>query len=198
VYLREGRIDEAGDAVLRAAAMKEPAAPEWSIAWFSGLVNREQGRLVEAESNFRAIVDKTTEERKKRRFDFSKDIEVLNVLGRTVFDRAEQMHAPSQKAKREEFLKEAAKQFERTLVVDVENVNAHYNLGLVYTALGDDEKALVHKKMHAKYKPDDNAQGVAVGIAREKYPAANAAAESVVIYSLKPTLKPELAEANGQ
>lgn len=198
VYLREGRIDEAGNAVLRAAAMTEPAAPEWSIAWFSGLVNREQGRLVEAESNFRAIVDKTTEERKKRRFDFSKDIEVLNILGRTVFDRAEQMHAPSQKATREELLKEAAKQFERTLVIDVENVNAHYNLGLVYTALGDDEKAMVHKKLHAKYKPDDNAQGVAVGIAREQYPAANAAAESVVIYSLKPNLKPELAEANGQ
>lgn len=185
VYLREGRIEEAGQAVRRAADHDNPQAPEWSLAWFSGLVNRELGRLVEAEANFRSIVDMTTEERLKRKFDFSKDIEVLNSLGRTVFDRAEQLHSPNQSAERESLLREAAKQFERTLAIDTENVNAHFNLGLVYAALGEDEKSARHKQMHLKYKPDDNAQGIAVGAAREKYPAANLAAEAIVIYPLR-------------
>ena len=184
VYLREGRIDEAVDAVQRAAKVTEPAAPEWTMAWFSGLVNREQGNLVEAETNFRRIVDQTTEERKVRGFDFSRDIEVLNTLGRTLFDRAEQLRLDSQSKERESLLRDAEKQFQRALVIDSENANAHYNLGLIYTMLGDSALEKKHKTLHLRYKPDDNAQGLAVGKGREKYPAANSAAEPLVIYSL--------------
>ncbi|MEZ6080473.1 MAG: hypothetical protein R3C56_33815 [Pirellulaceae bacterium] len=36
-----------------------------------------------------------------------------------------------------------------------------------------------------RYKPDDSAQGLAVRKAREKYPAANFAAEPLVIYPLQ-------------
>jgi tetratricopeptide (TPR) repeat protein len=193
VYLREGRIDEAGEAVQRAAKYTDPPAPEWTVAWFSGLVNREQGRLVEAEENFRAIVDKTSEERLKRKFNFSKDIEVLNTLGRTLFDRAEQLRQESLASQRKTLLEDAAKQFQRSLAVDSENVTAHYNLGLVYAALGDVEKEKYHKQLHLRYKPDDNAQGVAVGIARKNYPAADFAAEALVIY---PLLAPASTEAN--
>jgi len=184
VYLREGRIDEAVDAVQRAAKLTEPAAPEWTMAWFSGLVNREQGNLVEAETNFRRIVDQTTEERKARGFDFSRDIEVLNTLGRTLFDRAEQLRLDSQTKEREELLRDAEKQFQRVLAIDSENINAHYNLGLIYTMLGDNVLEKKHKTLHLRYKPDDNAQGIAVRAGREKYPAANSAAEPLVIYSL--------------
>jgi tetratricopeptide (TPR) repeat protein len=184
LYLREGRIDEAGEAIQRAAKFTDPAAPEWSIAWFGGLVHREQGRLLEAEENFRAIVDKTSEERLKRKFDFSKDVEVLNTLGRTLLDRAEQMRQASRAKDRKLLLEEAAKQFQRSLAVDSENVNAHYNLGLIFAALGDSKSEKYHKQLHLRYKPDDNAQGVAVGIARQKYPSANFAAESLVIYPL--------------
>lgn len=185
VYLREGRIDEAADAIQRAALATEPKAPEWTLAWFSGQVNREQGRLVEAESNFRAIVDQSTEERTKRGFDFSRDIEVLNALGRTLFDRSEQMRLDSQKDDRKKLLDDAAKQFERTLAIDSENVNAHYNLGLIYAEMGKSELEKKHKALHLRYKPDDNAQGLAVRKAREKYPDANLAAESLVIYPLQ-------------
>jgi len=184
VYLREGRIDEAVDAVQRAAKMTEPAAPEWTMAWFSGLVNREQGNLVEAETNFRRIVDQTTEERKARGFDFSRDIEVLNTLGRTLFDRAEQLRLDSQSKEREALLRDAEKQFQRALAIDSENTNAHYNLGLIYTMLGDSVLEKKHKTLHLRYKPDDNAQGIAVRAGREKYPAANSAAEPLVIYPL--------------
>ena len=184
VYLREGRIDEAGDAIQRAARATDPVAPEWTLAWFSGLVNREQGRLVEAEANFRSIVDQTTEERKSRGFDFSRDIEVLNTLGRTLFDRGEQLRLELQTKERETLLREAAKQFHRSLALDSENTTAHYNLGLIHGLLGESELEKTHKTLHLRYKPDDNAQGLAVRLAREKYPAANSAAESLVIYPL--------------
>jgi len=46
-------------------------------------------------------------------------------------------------------------------------------------------KAAYHSAEHLKYKPDDNAQGRAVRLAREKYPAANFAAEALVIYPLQ-------------
>ena len=54
----------------------------------------------------------------------------------------------------------------------------------LYSDLGEPEKALEHETLHAKYKPDDNARDRAIAQARIKYPAANHAAEAVVIYDL--------------
>lgn len=51
------------------------------------------------------------------------------------------------------------------------------------TTLGQEEKAANHAQLHARYKPNDNANK-AVSLARQKYPAANKAAEAVVIYDL--------------
>ncbi len=185
VYLREGRLDEAAEAVQRAALYREPAAPEWTLAWFSGLVNREQGRLEQAIENFRSIVDRNTQERVQRGFDFSRDYEVLNMLGRTAFDRAEQLRGEANAEFRKQLLMDAVEQFERTLRIDSENVNAHYNLGLLFAYLGDPKRERLHKELHLRYKPDDSAQGVAVRKARERYPAANFAAEPLVIYPLQ-------------
>jgi hypothetical protein len=47
------------------------------------------------------------------------------------------------------------------------------------------EEADEHGRLHAKYKPDDNARDRAIAAARRKYPAANHAAEAVVIYDLQ-------------
>ena len=73
---------------------------------------------------------------------------------------------------------------EKVLVLDVENVTAHYNLGLIHSQLGDEEAAEKHRKLHSRYKADDNARDRAVALARQKYPAANHAAEDLVIYDL--------------
>jgi hypothetical protein len=54
----------------------------------------------------------------------------------------------------------------------------------VYGILGDVEGQRLHAERHAYYKPDDNASDFAVAQARLKYPAANKAAEAVVIYDL--------------
>jgi tetratricopeptide (TPR) repeat protein len=80
---------------------------------------------------------------------------------------------------------EAVDVFQKTLAIDSENVNAHHNLQLLYAELGDTEKSREHELLHLRFKADDNAQGRAERLARERYPAANQAAEAVVKYSLQ-------------
>ncbi|WP_166822272.1 tetratricopeptide repeat protein [Thalassoroseus pseudoceratinae] len=187
----EGRINEATDALNRAAAHKKPSAPPWTVNWLSGMLNREQGRLTEAAENFRAVLSPPTAEMKSRGFDFRNDYIVSNLLGQTLFDLARQQRGAERKTQRNKFLTAAVEQYQQTLQLDIENVDAHYNLALLYRELGEIDKADRHRQLHARYKPDDNARDTAVRLARQKYPAANHAAEAVVIY---PTDRPAIAE----
>lgn len=188
----EGRLDEAVEAINRASRHTEPPPPAWTIAWLSGLINREQGRLAEAEENFRGVLEDSTPEMRRRGFDFSLDYEVINLLGQTLFDRAKQIRAEERQPEREALLRQAVGQFEKTLTLDPENVTAHYALQLLYQSLDDEKKAEHHRTLHARYKPDDNARDRAVLLARQKYPAANHAAEAIVIYPLQRDGAPEL------
>ena len=74
--------------------------------------------------------------------------------------------------------------FERTLAVDSENIVAHYALGQIFALLGNQERSAHHAAEHARYKPDENARDRAVALARAADPAANHAAQSIVIYRL--------------
>ena len=180
-----GQLDAAAVAIQRAAAFKDPPAPPWTMAWLSGVINRQQGALEDAESNFRQALEYRTEETVKRKFDFSRDYEVINLLGQTVFDRALQIRDESRLDERTARLKEAVEIFERTLAIDSENVDAHYNLSQLYAQLDDQAKAAEHQAQHEKYKIDDTARGEAVSKARQKYPAADFASEALVIYDLQ-------------
>ncbi|MEX2140724.1 MAG: tetratricopeptide repeat protein [Pirellulales bacterium] len=194
VYFQEGRIDEAAAAIRRAAEYNDPAPPPWTMAWMSGQINRQLGRLEGAEHDFRKVLEDQTPEMQRRGFDFSLDYEVRNLLGLTLFDRASQAHGPGDRAERERLLHAAVREYQRTLEVDSENVTAHYNLQLLYAELDEETKAAEHQRLHARYKPDDNAADRAVRLAREKYPAANHAAEAVVIYPLQRPGTPQLPE----
>ncbi|HAB99308.1 MAG TPA: hypothetical protein DCE71_05755 [Parachlamydiales bacterium] len=52
-------------------------------------------------------------------------------------------------------------------------------------AAGEEAQAEVALVEHARYKPDDNARDRAVTIARQRYPAANHAAEAIVLHDLQ-------------
>ena len=119
------------------------------------------------------------------RFDFSYDYEVINLLGQTLFDLGRLRARQGQNDEARQAWQEAVDSFQRTLALDSENVNAHHNLQLLYAELGDAEKSREHELLHLRYKADDNAQGRAERLARERYPAANHAAEAVVKYSLQ-------------
>jgi len=184
VALREGRLDDAAAALERAARAKVPAPP-WTITWLTGLVNKQNGRLDEAIASFRAVIGAEFAEARKREFDFSKDYTALGELGQTLFERAKMERGPQAQDRREALLREAAQWFEQALTLDSEDLASHYNLALIAAALGDEERAERHRKLYARYKPDDNARDTTVAKHRMRNPAANHAAEAVVIYPLQ-------------
>ncbi|QDU01278.1 Tetratricopeptide repeat protein [Gimesia chilikensis] len=184
VYFREGRLQDAVEALQKSSTFTDPPAPPWTLAWLSGKVNQQQGHLEEAEKNYRSVLEDQTEERTSRGFDFSKDYVVINDLGQNLFDQAKRFRTEANRDQRDQLLNQAVDQFQKTLVLDPENVTAHYNLSLIYDQLGKQELSEEHRNLHLKYKVDDTARGFAERKAREKYPAANHAAEQPVIYSL--------------
>jgi tetratricopeptide (TPR) repeat protein len=183
VYIKEGRLDDAV-AALKSAAEHDPPAPPWSVAWFTGLVNKQNGFLDEAIADFTRIVENKFTDAAPRGFDFSRDYNLLNELGQTLFERAKLERGEAKRAERDRYLGESQHWFERTLAIDSENAMAHYNLGLLFGLLGDQKRAQQHQQLFAKYRPDDNARDRAIAVHRRANPAANHAAEAIVIYDL--------------
>jgi tetratricopeptide (TPR) repeat protein len=56
--------------------------------------------------------------------------------------------------------KEAIQQFEETLLIDPEDLSAHYNLMLSYKGLGDAERAKQHELRYLRFKADEAAQAL--------------------------------------
>ena len=197
VLLKEGRNDEAVAALRRSSECDDPAPPSWTLAWLTGMANRQQGRLPEAAENFRSVVEDITPEMRQRGFDFGLDYRVVNLLGITQFDLATREFARGESglADGRALLEEAITTFHKVLAIDSENVTAHYNLHRAYAQLEEQDKAEEHRVKHQRYKPDDNARDRAVGLARKKYPAADRAANSLVVYLLNRKGAPELDEA---
>jgi len=182
VYLKEGRLNDAVEALNRAVRF-DPPAPRWTVAWLTGMVNKQNGFLDEAIKQFRGVLEDRTPEMATRGLDFSLDYEVINELGQTYFERSKQERADP--AKQKEFLNLAVERFRRTLELDPENMAAHYNLSLIYGQLGEAKLAEEHRVLHERYRPDDNARDRAIAIHRAKNPAADHAAQSIVIYDLQ-------------
>jgi tetratricopeptide (TPR) repeat protein len=183
-YLREGRLDEAVAALERAGAHEKPSSA-WSLLWFSGLVNKQNGFLDEAIADFEQLVSLDTAATRERQFDFSQDYRLLNELGQTLYERAKLERGPERQTARHELLQRAVGYYERTLAIDSENLSAHYNLAQILGELGRSADSERHRALHEKYKPDDNARDHAVAVARRNDPAADHAAEAVVIYDLQ-------------
>ena len=154
------------------------------MLWFSGLVNKQNARFDEAIRDFEQIVEGGFEQAVGRNFDFSVDYRLLNELAQTIYERARQERGEARREQRVAYMQKALGYLERVLALDPENLSAHWNLNLIYTDLGETDKAEKHAALHAKYKPDDNARDRAIAAARVNYPAANRAAEAVVIYEL--------------
>jgi len=70
VYFKEGRLEDAAGALRRAAAA---SAPPWTVAWLSGLVNKENGYLDQAIADFERVLATGPSEVGALRFDFSAD-----------------------------------------------------------------------------------------------------------------------------
>lgn len=182
LYVREGRIDEAV-AALAAAASHDPPAYPWSVAWFSGLVAKQQGNLSEAAGFLRQIIETPWPLARERGFDFSRDDRVRVELAETLLELSRVGSDGGES--RDAILAEAESHLLAVLREDSEHASAHYLLAQVYEMRGDTVPAARHRALHNTYRPDDNALDHAVNAARIRYPAANKAAEAVVLYELR-------------
>lgn len=178
-YLTEGRLEEADDEL--GLALQKGAYP-WSVAWFGGLVDLQNGNLDLALQKFEGLRDTRFNEARERGFDFSKDYRLLNTLARTYFEKSKQ---ESDENLRTRWLQRSASEYNATLAIDSENLTAHYGLAQTHALLGNDEESEYHQTQHEKYRVDDNARDRAVAAARRMDPAANHAADSIAIYSLR-------------
>ena len=190
VYFAQGTVqDRAIEALERASKAHpesgSPASPAWTVAWFTGLVNKQNGFLDEAIANFESILSLDDAETRRRGFDFSQDYRVLAELGQTLYERARQERGEQRKAQRLELIDRSKTMFERVLSLEPEHVSAHYNLYLLHKELGHEDLASEHFELYQKYKIDDNARDQAVAVARAADPAANHAAEAIVLYDLQ-------------
>jgi len=184
VYQREGRLDEAAAALERALAFDPPAYP-WTVAYFTALIDRQNGFLDEAIAGLRAIVETQFQEAHTRGFDFSRDYRLLNILADTLVERSKLERGMARESARDRWLTQAEQVYLQTLALDPENAAAHYGLAQIYARIGREADATRHRELHARYKTDDNARDRAIALARRRDPAADHAAESVVIYDLQ-------------
>ena len=175
VYEKEGRLEDARRALDR--AVTEGVVATWTVNWLTGLIDKQNGHFDAAIASFEKVLATRVPE---RNFDFSRDYQVRLQLAQTLFLRARQERGDARNA----WLDRAVAEFETVLESDAENLSAHYNLMQCFELIGAEEKAAHHRKLHVRYKPDENARDTAVRIYRSKNPAADHAAESVVIYDL--------------
>jgi tetratricopeptide (TPR) repeat protein len=209
VYIKEGNLPAAIDALHRAAESDPPFPYPWVITWLTGLVNKQNGFLEEAIANFREIVsDALAEKLRDRHFDFRKDAVVWIELGSTQFELAKRYRVQGDLERYRQLLHEAADSLERALEVEPETVVAqahfkgpvhHFNLHLIYqhlsgtmargvkTAASSEEKAWLSaaqirellQQVTSPETPDPLREEVALRLARaiEAYVAPDAARE---------------------
>jgi tetratricopeptide (TPR) repeat protein len=183
VYLREGRLAEAADALKRAAEAHTPAPP-WSISYFTAQLNLQNGYFDEAIAAFRDLVATRFQDARRRGFDFAYDYRLLNDLALALAERAKLERRPDAAEQAVAFRREAVGWYQKSLDLDPENATAHYGLAQLYEQLGEADAADRHRALHARYKVDDNARDRAVQLARRQDAAADRAANKVVIYEL--------------
>lgn len=133
VYKDTSRLDKAALALNQARAC-DPPAPWWTVAWLTGQVNLLNGHFDEAIASFEQVLDPARQPR-ERKFDFTIDDEVINDLGRALSTRSQLEKADL--GERDRFLLQAIRWFERTLELDSENVDAHYQLYQAYARMSE-------------------------------------------------------------
>ena len=77
---------------------------------------------------------------------YPRDRVMLNQMGRILFLKREYASA--------------VKYLERVLLIDTEDVQAHYNLMLAYRGLGDNQKAAYEEKLFRRFKADESSQAI--------------------------------------
>jgi Flp pilus assembly protein TadD len=136
--IAEGRLADATESL----ALAEKIRPGWGkTAFFRSIVARDEGRLDDAERDLEAVLAK-----------FPLDRVAWNSLGGILWLGGR--------------FPEAVEAYGKTLAIDPEDLNAHYNLMRVYRAMGDRRRAAVHAAAYRKHKEDETGRAVAADLRR--------------------------------
>lgn len=184
VALRDGRLDEAAS-YLRTAAEKHPGELPWSVAYWSAVVDMQQGQYDRAIEGFRTVSATAFTEAHARGFDFSRDDRVLTDSASACLERARQLREPSDASRRAALYAEAIALTDRALALDSQRFQSWYIRMQAFEASGDTERAAEARTAYERYRPDDNARDRAVNLARARDAAANHAAEPAAVYDLQ-------------
>jgi Flp pilus assembly protein TadD len=142
--IAEGRLSDAKDSLAEA----ERRRPGWGkTAFFRSTVAKDEGRLDDAEKDLKAVLQK-----------FPLDRVAWNNLGLVYWLAGR--------------LPEALAAYGKTLAIDPEDLNAHYNRMRAYRAMGDRKNADLEDAAYRKYKDDETIRAIA-GDLRLQNPWAN-------------------------
>jgi tetratricopeptide (TPR) repeat protein len=130
--IQEGNIDAAKPALERALAVNPNLA---SAHYFRGLALKTDGQYSQAFEDFAKAAD-----------EYPRDRVVRNQMGRMLFLQRK--------------YRDAVAELERTLAVDPEDLEAHYNLMLCYRGLNDDALATREEKLYLRFKADEASRAI--------------------------------------
>ena len=130
--IAEGRLSDAKVSLAEA----EKRRPGWGkTAFFRATVAKDEGRLDDAEKDLRAVLE-----------TFPLDRVAWNNLGLVYWLSGR--------------FPDAIAAYRKTLAIDPEDLNAHYNLMRVYRATGDRKNADLHDTAYRKFKEDEAIRAV--------------------------------------
>jgi tetratricopeptide (TPR) repeat protein len=132
VLVQEGDHEAALPFLEKALALNPDLA---SAHYFLALALKARGRYDDALGHLRAAASR-----------FPRDRVVRNQIGRILF--LQRRH------------QEAIAEFEKTLVIDPEDLTAHYNLMLCYRALGRETEEKRQEILYTRFKADESAQAI--------------------------------------
>ena len=142
--VQEGDVDAARPVLEKALAI----SPDLARAhYFYAKVLRADGKYEEAADHLRKVIAQ-----------YPRDRVVLNDLGRVLF--------------LERKYDDAVKVLQSVLLIDPEDLQAHYNLMLCYNGLGNEKLAKEHQERYLRFKADEASQTI-TGNYRQLHPEDN-------------------------
>jgi len=130
--VQEGNLEGAREVLQKALTLRPDLA---RAHYFYARVLKAEGRYDEAVQHLRQVLAQ-----------YPRDRVVRNELGRVLF--LQKKYA------------DAVKEFEAVVRIDPEDLQAHYNLMLSYSGLGDTARAEGHQKRYLRFKADEAAQTI--------------------------------------
>jgi tetratricopeptide (TPR) repeat protein len=150
VAVQEGDMDRARTVLEKAIALQPKLA---RANYFYAKVLRNDGKYDEAGRRLKLVLEQ-----------YPRDRVVRNELGRVYFLKRK--------------YNDAIKEFQQTLAIDPEDLQANYNLMLCYQGLGDEKNSQLHRKLYMRFKADEAAQAI-TGAYRQSHPEDNNERQSI-------------------